>query len=200
MSLIETYAAQHRADRIGLRAPLAFAPVTLLGLGLAYCVAGALPGYLLFSHAANGSLIERDGRVVGSKLLAQAFIGWQWFHPRPSAANYDPMAATGSNQARSNPDLQARIAAAIAEVAAREGIAPGHVPGELVTQSGAGLDPHLTPRGALVQAARVARIRGLDVAQVEALIAEHTEGRQFGLLGEPRVNVLRLNLALEDLR
>ena len=108
------------------------------------------------------------------------------------------MAAAGSNQARSNPDLRKRIDEARAAVAAREGIAPEAVPIELITQSGGGLDPHVTPQGARVQAARVAKARGLDAARVEQLIAQHTEAPQFGVFGQPRVNVLELNLALDQ--
>jgi len=117
--------------------------------------------------------------------------------PRPSAASYDPMAAAGSNTARSNPDLRKRVDAATAEVAAREGVAPSDVPAELVTQSGGGLDPHLTPAGARVQVARVAKARGLDPRVVQQAVDAATEAPQFGVLGQPRVNVLRLNLALD---
>jgi len=186
-------------DRIGLRGPVLFAVVILLGMGLLYSLAGAALGRLLFPHQAQGSLVERDGRIVGSTLVAQAFSDARYFQPRPSAANYDPMAASGSNQARSNPDLRTRIDTAIAAVATREGIAADKVPIELVTESGGGLDPHVTPAGALVQVARVARARGLDPARVTALVAAQTEGRQWGVLGQPRVNVLVLNLALDAL-
>jgi K+-transporting ATPase ATPase C chain len=184
-------------DRIPLRAPLLFAAVALLGFGLLYSLTATLLGRLAFPWQATGSLVERDGRAVGSELIAQPFADDRYFQARPSAANYDPMAAAGSNLARSNPDLRKRIAETTAAVAEREGIAPAQVPAELATQSGGGLDPHLSPRAAQVQAARVARVRGLDSAQVERLIAAHTEAPQFGLLGEPRVNVLKLNLALD---
>ena len=187
-------------DRIGLRAPVLFAITILLGMGLAYSLAGSALTRMLFPQQAAGSLIERNGQVVGSALLAQPFADARYFQPRPSAANYDPMAAAGSNQARSNPDLRKRIEDAIAAVAARDGIAASAVPIELVTQSGGGLDPHITPAGAQVQVARVARARGIDEARVAALVAEQTEGRQFGLLGQPRVNVLALNLALDTLK
>jgi K+-transporting ATPase ATPase C chain len=110
------------------------------------------------------------------------------------------MAVAGSNQARSNPELRKRIDAAIAAAVVRENVASGDVPIELVTESGSGLDPHVTPAGAMVQVARVARARGLDVAEVTALVTAHIEGRQWGLLGQPRVNVLNLNLALDALR
>lgn len=186
-------------DHVGLRAPLLFAAVILLGFGLSYSLVGATLGRALFPAAATGSTIERDGRVIGSALLAQPFADARYFQPRPSAANYDPMAAAGSNLARSNPDLHKRIAEATLAVAEREGIAPAQVPAELVTQSGGGLDPHLSPRAVQVQVARVAKARGIDIATVEALVAQQTEAPQFGVLGEPRVNVLRLNLALDAL-
>lgn len=187
-------------DRVGARAPLLFAGVVLVVFGLLYSLTGTALGRLLFPAAATGSTIERDGRVVGSALVAQPFADARYFQPRPSAANYDPMAAAGSNMARSNPDLRKRIAELTQAVAARDGIAPAQVPAELVTQSGSGLDPHLSPRAARVQIARVARARGMDAATVEGLVAEATEAPQFGAFGQPRANVLRLNLALDALR
>ncbi|KAF1721467.1 potassium-transporting ATPase subunit KdpC [Pseudoxanthomonas wuyuanensis] len=186
-------------DGGALRASLVFAVVILLGMGLSYSLAGTGLGRLLFAQQATGSMIEREGRIVGSALVAQDFADPRYFRSRPSAAGYDPMAVAGSNQARSNPELRARIAEATAAVARREGIAPSAVPADLVTQSGGGLDPHISPRGAQVQAARVAKARGVDVAQVERMIVQHTEGPQLGLLGQPRVNVLELNLALDAL-
>ena len=185
------------SDRIGLRAPLAFAAIILIGFGLIYTVTGTGVGRVLFPQQALGSLVEVDGRVVGSTLMAQPFTAERYFHPRPSAAGYDPMAAAGSNQARSNPDLRARIEATVAEVAAREGVAAAAVPSDLATQSGGGFDPHLSPEAAQIQVARVARARGVPAAQISALLANHTESPQFGGLGAPRVNVLTLNLALD---
>ena len=182
------------------RPALALAGVTLLGFGLLYSLAGAGLGSLLFPHQAGGSLIERDGRVIGSSLVAQPFADDRYFQSRPSAAGYDVMALAGSNQARTNPDLRARIDEARAAVAAREGVAPADVPSDLVTQSGGGIDPHLSPAAIRIQIARVARARGLPVDEVERLVAAHTEGPQFGLLGAPRVNVLELNLALDEAR
>lgn len=187
----------HLQDHVGLRAPLVFAAIILLGFGLSYSLAGAALGRVLFPADATGSAIERDGQVIGSALVAQPFADARYFQPRPSAANYDPMAAAGSNLARSNPDLRKRIAELTLAVAEREGIAPAQVPAELVTQSGGGLDPHLSPRAAQVQIVRVAKARGIDVATVESVLARHVEAPQFGVLGQPRVNVLRLNLALD---
>ncbi|HJR73729.1 MAG TPA: potassium-transporting ATPase subunit KdpC [Luteimonas sp.] len=181
----------------GLRPSLALALTSLLVMGLLYSLAGTGLGRMLFPSQATGSLIERDGKAVGSALIPQPFVADAYFQARPSGSNYDPMAAAGSNQARTNPDLRKRIDEARAAVAVREGLAPKSVPIELITQSGGGLDPHITPEGARVQAARVAKARGLELAQVERLIALHTEDRQFGLLGQPRVNVLELNLAMD---
>ncbi len=184
----------------GLRPSLGLALASLLVMGLLYSLAGAGLGRILFPHQATGSMIERDGKAVGSALIPQPFVADGYFQARPSGSNYDPMAAAGSNQARSNPDLRKRIDQARSAVAAREGMALGAVPIELITQSGGGLDPHITPEGARVQAARVAKARGLELAQVERLISLHTEGRQFGVLGQPRINVLELNLAMDAVK
>jgi potassium-transporting ATPase KdpC subunit len=192
--------ATHIDDRVSLRASLLFMLIVLLGFGLLYSLAGTALGRALFPHTATGTLIERDGKTVGSEWVAQPFGDTRYFQPRPSAANYDPMAAAGSNAARSNPDMRKRIDEAVIAVAEREGIAPAQVPGELVTTSGSGMDPHLSPRGAQVQVARVAKARGLEASEVGRLVAANTEAPQFGLLGQPRVNVLKLNLALDALQ
>lgn len=186
-------------DRTSPRAPLMFAVVVLLGFGLLYSLTGTALARLLFPWQATGSLVVLDGRTRGSALVAQPFGDDRYFQARPSAAGYDPMAAAGSNQSRSNPALRQRIGEAIAAVAVREGIAPAEVPAELATQSGGGMDPHLSPRAAQVQVARVARARGLSPAVVAGVVKAHTEAPQFGVLGQPRVNVLRLNLALDAL-
>lgn len=170
---------------------------SLLLLGLAYAVATTSVSGLLFPSQAKGSLLLREGQVRGSQLIAQPFVGDGYFQARPSAANYDPMAAAGSNMARSNPALQERVQASITAVAAREGVPAAQVPGDLVTQSGAGMDPELSPAAAQVQIARVARSRGLPVDQVAALVKAHTLGPQWGVFGQPRVNVMTLNLALD---
>lgn len=182
------------------RASLVLALVTLLGFGLLYSLAGTGLGRMLFPHQATGSLIEREGRVVGSSLVAQPFADDRYFQSRPSAAKYDVVALAGSNQARTNPDLRARIDEARAAVASREGVTPDAVPSDLVTQSGGGIDPHLSPAAIQLQVARVARARGLPASEVQRLVAEHTEAPQFGLLGPPRINVLELNLALDEPR
>ena len=185
-------------DRSPLHASLGFAAVILLGFGFLYSLAGTGIGRVLFPHQATGSLVILDGTPRGSSLVAQPFLAARYFQPRPSAGNFDPMAAAGSNLARTNPDLRARMAQLRSEVAQRDGIAPGQVPAELVTMSGSGMDPHLSPAGAQVQIARVAKARGLSDADVAALVVAHTQPATFGVLGEPRINVLELNLALDD--
>ncbi len=184
-------------DRGAFRAAISFALVILLGMGLFYSLAGTAIGRGLFPQQATGSIVSRDGRQVGSSLVAQPFTDARYFQPRPSAAGYNPLSAAGSNQARTNPDLRKRIAEAIVAVAARDGIAAQDVPAELATQSGGGLDPDISPAAAQVQIARVARARNLDSKRVEELVAAHTQEPQFGVLGQPRVNVLELNLALD---
>ncbi len=184
-------------DRAAWRPALMLSLVTLLGLGVVYPLAGSGLARMLFPAQSTGSLVRQGDVVIGSSLVAQPFTGQGWFHPRPSAAGYDPMAAAGSNQARSNPDLRKRVDAAIAQVAAREGVRPDQVPSDLVTQSGGGLDPDLSPAAARIQIARVARQRGMSVAQVRALVDANTQGPQFGILGQWRVNVLSLNLAVQ---
>ena len=185
------------STRGALRPSLMLAAVSLLGFGLLYSLAGTGLGRALFPHQATGSLIERDGQVIGSSLVAQPFADDRYFQSRPSAASYDVMALAGSNQARTNPNLRSRIDEARTAVAAREGVAPDAVPGDLVTQSGGGIDPHLSPAAVQIQIARVARARGIEASEIERLVAMHTEAPQFGVLGAPRVNVLELNLALD---
>lgn len=174
--------------------------VLTLVTGVAYPLAVTGVARLAFPDQASGSIVHRDGRAVGSSLLGQPFTSPRYFWARPSATGpvpYDGAASAGSNLATSNPAL---IEAVKARVDALRAADPGNfapVPVDLVTASGSGLDPHVTPAAAEYQAARVARARGLDAGRVRALVAEHTEGRTFGVLGEPRVNVLELNLALD---
>lgn len=182
-----------------LRPAIGLAVSTLLVFGLGYSLVATGIAGVAFPAQARGSLIERDGVIVGSSLVAQPFADARYFAPRPSAADYDVMSLAGSNQARTNPELRQAIAGNVEAVAAREGIAAAEVPGDLVTRSGGGIDPHVSPEGARVQVARVAGARGLEVAQVQTLVDAHTRGPTFGLLGAPRVNVLELNLALDAL-
>ena len=172
-------------------------PLLVLGAALLYSLLATVVAGALFPAQADGSLLQRDGRVLGSALVAQPFAAPGYFQPRPSGAKFDPMAAAGSNQARSNPELQKRIADARASVAARDGVAPAQVADDLLTQSGSGMDPDISVAAAQQQVARVAKARGLPEARVAALVAAQTQPRQFGVLGQPRVNVLALNLALD---
>jgi len=193
-------ASLHLQQDSAWRPALVLGVSSLLLLGLAYAVATTSVSRLLFPAQADGSLLVRDGQVRGSRLIAQPFVGDGYFQARPSAANYDPMAAAGSNMARTNPALQERVQAAITAVAAREGVPAAQVPGDLVTQSGAGMDPEISPAAAQVQIARVARSRGLPAERVAALVQANTLGPQWGVFGQSRVNVMTLNLALEDLK
>jgi K+-transporting ATPase ATPase C chain len=175
--------------------------VTLLLTGLAYPLLVTGLAQVLFPHRASGSLVRDEaGRPVGSELLGQGFSSPAYFQPRPSAAGekgWDPMASAGSNLGPTSSKLQERVAAAAEALRRENPDAAGPMPVELVAASGSGLDPHLSPEGALWQAPRVARARGVALARVRAAVADAVEGRTLGLLGEPRVNVLLLNLALD---
>jgi potassium-transporting ATPase KdpC subunit len=171
--------------------------------GVIYPIAMAGLAHVLFPARANGSLIVKDGSVVGSRLIGQNFASPRYFHGRPSAAGdkgYDASNSSGSNLGPTNKALidgvRARLKALLDE---NPGLSPSQVPVGLVTASGSGLDPDVTPDAAEIQVARVAKARGLSEDAVRRLVREHTEARQFGVLGEPRVNVLELNLALDAL-
>lgn len=154
----------------------------------------------LFSHRANGSLIVRDSNAIGSELIGQPFAAAKYFWPRPSATSpypYNAASSSGSNLGPLNPALTDAVAARIKGLHDADPGNTAPVPVDLVTASASGLDPHISIAAAQYQAARVARARGLDARAVEQLIASHTEPRQLGVLGEPRVNVLGLNLALD---
>jgi K+-transporting ATPase ATPase C chain len=167
----------------------------IFGIVYPYAVTGA--AQLLFKDKANGQLIEQNGQLVGSRILGQPFTAADYFHSRPSAAGngYDAANSSGSNYAPTNKKLIDRVAG---DVAALQLDLPGtDVPIDLVTASGSGLDPDITPDAAEFQVARIAQQRHLSEDAVRKLIAQHTQGRQFGFLGEPRVNVLELNLDLD---
>lgn len=175
--------------------------VTLLLTGLLYPIAMTGIARVLFPARSTGSLVQdAAGNVVGSSLLAQGFARPVYFQPRPSAAGdkgYDPMASGGSNLGTTSKKLQEAAARRLDALRKDNPDAEGPPPVELVTASASGLDPHLSPAAALWQAPRVARARGVQVDRVRALVDEYTEGRDLGILGEPRVNVLELNLSLD---
>jgi K+-transporting ATPase ATPase C chain len=170
---------------------------TVLTGGL-YPAAVTGAAWVLFPRQAHGSLLTRDGVVVGSALIAQNFTRPEYFHPRPSAASYDASASTGSNFGPTNQKLIDRVKASIAQYRQENPDYTGPVPADAVTASGSGLDPEISPANADVQSARVARARGIQPDQVREVVSDVTEGRWLAFIGEPRVNVLRLNLALDQ--
>jgi K+-transporting ATPase ATPase C chain len=169
--------------------------------GVAYPLLSTFIGQVAFGDKADGSLIKRDGVVVGSKLIGQTFVAPEYFHSRPSAAGdgYDGSASSGSNLGPTNPDLLSAVNDRAVAYREENGLAPDAlVPVDAVTASGSGLDPHISIANARLQIPRVASERGLDVAVVSKLVDKYTDGRNFLVLGEPGVNVVELNLALDD--
>lgn len=172
-------------------------------LGLAYPALMTGFGQLAFPNRADGSIVEVDGRPVGSRLAAQAFSRREYFHPRPSAVDYNAAGTSFANLGPTNPELAAAVrdtARAILELEQpyNPGLEIGDIPVDAVTTSASGIDPHISPAYAALQAPRVAEERGLPLARIEELIDEHTDGRALGFFGEPGVNVLELNLALDE--
>lgn len=180
---------------IGLR----FCLLMLVLCGFLYSASITTLGELLFPYQAKGSLLEHKGETRGSVLIAQNFSGAGYFHGRPSAANNDPTATGGSNLAPSNPALRERAFADSSAIQTREQISAAQIPVDLISASGSGVDPHISPAAAQLQIARIARARNISETEVAKLIAQNTEQKQWGILGQARVNVLLLNLALDRL-
>jgi K+-transporting ATPase ATPase C chain len=183
-------------------------PAIVLTLLLCVITGFVYPGIVtglaqaLFPHQANGSLVSVNGRVVGSALIGQPFTRPEYFHPRPSAAGngYDGTASSGTNKGPTDRKLaDTLIAGAIDDAVKHDGAVKGNIPADMVTSSASGLDPDISPANAYLQVGRVAHARGTDSARVRALVDHHVTGRQFGLFGEPRVNVLLLNIALDSI-
>jgi potassium-transporting ATPase KdpC subunit len=175
---------------------MTIATTVLLGIIYPLVVTGL--AQVLFPHKANGQLIQKDGKIIGSSIIGQGFSGTAYFHSRPSAAGngYDAANSAGSNLGPTNQKLIDRVKSDVATAQADNPGTP--VPIDLVTTSASGFDPHITPASAEFQLQRVAKERGMTVDQLRTLVGRHTEGRQLGILGEPRVNVLELNLELDE--
>ncbi|MEO8483289.1 MAG: potassium-transporting ATPase subunit KdpC [Acidobacteriota bacterium] len=168
--------------------------------GLVYPAVVTGLAQVLFPAKAHGSLIEKDGKVVGSALIGQTFTKPEYFHPRPSAAGsgYDASASGGSNYGPTNQKLIDRVKASVAQYRAENPDYTGDIPADAVTASASGLDPHISPANAAIQVGRVARVRGASLGAVQALVDRWTEHPWLGFIGEPRVNVLQVNLALDE--
>jgi K+-transporting ATPase ATPase C chain len=178
---------------------LATIVLTIL-FGLAYPLVFTGLAQLLFPHQANGSLVTVNGKVAGSELIGQSFTKPEYFHGRPSAAGnngYDAANSSGSNLGPTNQKLVDRVKADVQKFRAENPDYTGPIPADLLTSSGSGLDPHVSPASAEAQVARVAKARGATPDRIAELVAKHTEGRQWGIFGEPRVNVLLLNIDLD---
>ncbi|MDM1020395.1 potassium-transporting ATPase subunit KdpC [Acinetobacter sp. VNK23] len=200
MNMQQQLAAISNEKQPVLRQSIGLVAIGFLICGVLYCAVNVSIAQIIFPAQANGSLIEHQGKMVGSALVAQSFTGSQYFHPRPSVVDYNPQSVGGSNLAVSNPDLQQQIAERRTEFAHENGIHPQDVPNEMLTASGSGIDPDISPQSALLQLKRVAQQRQLTEKQVENVIKQHIQPKQFGLFGQERVNVLQLNLALDQLQ
>ena len=175
-----------------------FTLVTTVIFGVAYPLVVTGLSQWLFPKQANGSLIVKNGQVVGSRLIGQSFSGEKYFHPRPSAAGsgYDPLSSGGSNLGPTNQALVTRVEQDVAKMQQENPGVP--IPADLVTASGSGLDPDISPASAEFQVPRVAKARGVSPEEVRRIVARHTQGRQLGIMGEAHVNVLELNMDLDD--
>ena len=183
-----------------LRPALGLSAVALVLCGFAYSAVATGLGQMLFPFQANGSLLTEQKQVKASSLVAQQFISDQYFYARPSQSNYDVIAMSGSNLARTNPELQQLIEQRQNTIAAREHVAVSQIPSDLLTASGSGIDPEISPASARLQVDRIAKARDLNPAQVQHVVDAHIKQPTLGLLGQARVNVLQLNLALDRLK
>jgi K+-transporting ATPase ATPase C chain len=182
-----------------IRPAISLTLILMVITGLAYPAAVTGIAQAIFPRQANGSLVTARGHVVGSSLIGQAFSGREYFHPRRSAAGYDDTLSGGSNLGPTDRKLADTLVAGMVDsIVAADGGVRGRIPSDMVTASASGLDPHISPANALLQVERVASARGVSAAMVRQLVMRYTEGRQLDLLGDPRVNVLRLNLALDS--
>lgn len=182
-----------------LRRAIVLTIVLMILTGLVYPAVVTGLARTIFPSQAAGSIVSAEGRVVGSSLIGQKFTQPWYFHSRPSAAGdgYDATASGGTNKGPTDRKLADTLIASAIATAEKDGAVKGSIPGDMVTSSASGLDPHISPANALLQVARVAAGRGADPVKIRALVTNHIERRQFGFLGEPRVNVLELNLALD---
>lgn len=182
-----------------LRPSLGLVAVGFLIAGMLYATASVSIAQLIFPKQANGSVIELNGKIIGSSLVGQNFVSEQYFHGRPSAVSYSVDGMAGSNLAVSNPDLQKQIKERTVQFAHNNHISEQQVPNEMVTASGSGIDPDISPESAFLQVKRVAQQRHLPGQQVRDLVQQQIQPAQFGVYGQARVNVLQLNLALDQL-
>lgn len=181
-----------------LRPSLGLCLVGFLFAGWVYCTSSVALAQWLFPEQANGSVLKQQGQIVGSRLVGQPFVSERYFHSRPSASNYNVEAMAGSNLAMANPELQQLIQTRAAQFAQKNQITKQQVPDDMITASGSGIDPHISPESALLQLKRVAAQRQLPEPQLRQLVQQHIQPAQFGLYGQARVNVLELNLALDQ--
>ncbi|NCI78908.1 potassium-transporting ATPase subunit KdpC [Acinetobacter kanungonis] len=188
----------HQSQSV-LRPTIGLILVGFLIAGIGYCSVSVSLAQWLFPVQSNGSVLEQNGKMIGSRLVGQQFVSPQYFHARPSAVNYNVEAMAGSNLAVSNPELQQLIRERAKQFAQQNQVAEQDVPLEMLGASGSGIDPDISPKSALLQVNRIAQQRQLTVQEVQALVQQHIQTPQFGVYGQARVNVLELNLALDQL-
>lgn len=183
-----------------LRASIGLSIVALGLCGFIYSAIATGLGQVVFPDQANGSMIEDNGKILGSRLVAQPFAQDKYFISRPSASNYDPMKMSGSNLARTNPELNKLVQQRLNNIATQNQMNMNHIPSDLVTASGSGIDPDISVQSAMIQVKRIAAARHLTDQEVVDLIQQHVQQPTFGILGQARVNVLELNLALDQIK